>query len=107
MFTASLKISDLDTGTPEAAARVLIACAAGDARPLMIEVADQHTGHKHYVEITDYPVDTLAALKAIMPYAQSRIEDMNETPDEYSSKATAAFEEAQRVIAEVEGQANG
>lgn len=46
-------------------------------------------------------------LKGVMPYAQSRIEDMNETPDEHSAKATAIFEEAQRVIAEVEGRADG
>ncbi len=51
--------------------------------------------------------DMLAALKAIMPYAQSRIEDMNETPDEHSAKATAAFENAQRIIAEMEGNTNG
>jgi len=107
MFTATLTIMDLDTGTPEAAARVLLACAAGDARPLSIKVTHQHTSDDRFVEITDYPPDILAALKAIMPYAQSRIEDMNEAPDEHSVKATAAFENAQRIIAEMEGDTNG
>lgn len=106
MFTAELTIMDLDTDTPEAAARVLLAVAAGDARPVFISVRNQYTNQTDQVEINDYPPDILAALKAIMPYAQSRIEDMNEAPDEHSAKATAIFEEAQRVLAEAEGRAS-
>ena len=107
MFTATLTIMDIDIGTPEAAARGLLAVAAGDGRPVHIQVENQHTGEKYIVEIQDYPPDVLASLKAIMPFALSRIEDMNETPDEHSEKATAAYEEARRVIAEAEARANG
>lgn len=105
MFTATLTIMDLDTGTPEAAAQALLTCAA-EVRPLYIEVTDQGTDIERIIEITEYAPDVLAALKAIMPYAQSRIEDMNEAPDEHSAKATAIFEKAQRVLAEAEGRAS-
>lgn len=80
------------------------------------EMASGKTGDIPHVSERDIVnrLPILESLKVIMPYAQSRIEDMNETPDEYSAKATAAFEEAQRVIAEaqrviaeVESQANG
>lgn len=80
MFTAELTIMDLDTGTPEEAARALLA-AAGEARPLFIAVKHQHTGEESQVEINDYfatvALEPVAAAQAAIDAHNSamRLED--------------------------------